>query len=34
MMNCFFSEKQKKEFNEFFELLIKDLTKYCEKQWT
>lgn len=26
----FFSEKQKKEFNEFFELLIKDLTKYCE----
>lgn len=26
----FFSEKQKKEFNDFFELLIRDLTNYCK----
>lgn len=27
----FFSEKQKREFNNFFELLIRDLTNYCKK---
>ena len=26
----FFSEKQKREFNDFFEELIKDLTRYCK----
>ena len=29
--DLFFSLKQKQEFNEFFKLLIKDLTNYCKK---
>lgn len=29
--DLFFSEKQKREFEEFFEVLIKGITNYCEK---
>ena len=28
--DLFFSDKQKREFNDFFDLLIKDLTNYCK----
>lgn len=28
----FFSNKQKQEFNEFFELLVKDITRYCKNK--